>query len=86
MSALCVRFLCYGAEIYRAPLTFAEAEDRVRRLYRPYHATLDSLVNETLSRFRRVLLLDCHSMPSVGSSVEKDAGRMRAAHELDTPI
>lgn len=72
------RMVATGAEIYRAPLTFAEAEDRVRRLYRPYHATLDSLVNETLSRFRRVLLLDCHSMPSVGSSVEKDAGRMRA--------
>lgn len=72
------RMVATGAEIYRAPLTFAEAEDRVLRLYRPYHAALDGLVNDTLSRFRRVLLLDCHSMPSVGSSVEKDAGRMRA--------
>ncbi len=72
------RMVATGAEIYRAPLTFAEAEDRVRRLYRPYHTALDTLANDTLSRFRRVLLLDCHSMPSVGSSAEKDAGRMRA--------
>ncbi len=72
------RMVATGAEIYRAPLTFAEAEDRVRRLYRPYHATLDGLVDETLARFRRCLLLDCHSMPSVGSSAEKDAGRIRA--------
>lgn len=72
------RMVATGAEIYRAPLTFAEAEDRVRRLYRPYHAALDGLVDETLARFRRCLLLDCHSMPSVGSSVEKDAGRIRA--------
>lgn len=72
------RMVATGAEIYRAPLTFAEAEDRVRRLYRPYHGALDGLVDETLARFRRCLLLDCHSMPSVGSSVEKDAGRIRA--------
>lgn len=72
------RMVATGAEIYRAPLTFAEAEDRVRRLYRPYHAALDGLVDETLARFRRCLLLDCHSMPSVGSSAEKDAGRIRA--------
>ena len=50
--------------IYRAPLTSAEALDRIERWYRPYHAQLTRLVDESLTAFGVCLVLDCHSMPS----------------------
>lgn len=54
--------------IYRAPMTSAEALDRIARWYRPYHAQLIGLVDRSLAAFGVCLLLDCHSMPS--SAVE----------------
>ena len=58
------RVVASGAEIYARKLSFAEAEQRVQRLYRPYHATLRRLVEETVAQFGFCLLIDCHSMPS----------------------
>ncbi len=66
-----------GAEIYRRKLRFAEARERVRTLYEPYHAALDELIRETKARFGFAMLLDCHSMPSVGGPMDKDAGAPR---------
>jgi N-formylglutamate amidohydrolase len=56
-----------GAEIYRARLRAEEAEERLRNLYRPYHAALGELVEETLSLFGRAVVIDCHSMPSAAA-------------------
>ncbi len=53
-----------GGEICRARLSFAEAEARIERWYRPYHRRLDELVSRTVRRFGAGLLVDCHSMPS----------------------
>jgi N-formylglutamate amidohydrolase len=53
-----------GAEIYRAKLAPSEAETRIVRLYRPYHAALAALVEETFARFGAAVVVDCHSMPS----------------------
>jgi len=53
-----------GAEIYRRKLAPAEAEFRLAHFWRPYHAALDLLVEETLARFGVAVLVDCHSMPS----------------------
>ena len=53
-----------GAEIYRHKLNPAEAEYRLSLLYRPYHAALAKLVEETLSLFGVAVVVDCHSMPS----------------------
>jgi len=50
--------------IYRAPLTSAEALDRIERWYRPYHAQLTRLVEDSVAAFGVCLVLDCHSMPS----------------------
>ena len=33
-------------------------------MYRPYHAALAALVEETLARFGAAIVVDCHSMPS----------------------
>jgi N-formylglutamate amidohydrolase len=71
------RQVAIGADIYRGKLTFAEAERRIESLYRPYHQALQELVRATLIRFGQCLLLDCHSMPSIGSPGEGDTGTER---------
>jgi N-formylglutamate deformylase len=53
-----------GIEIYRGRLSPSEARARLETLYRPYHAALARLVNETFARFGTVVVVDCHSMPS----------------------
>jgi N-formylglutamate amidohydrolase len=53
-----------GAEIYARKLSPREAEFRLSRLYRPYHAALSTLAEETCKRFGMAVVVDCHSMPS----------------------
>jgi N-formylglutamate amidohydrolase len=71
------RVVANGAEIYRNKLSFAEAERRVAGYYRPYHDMLEGLITETRMRFGVCLLIDCHSMPSVGGPMDTDPGRSR---------
>ncbi|MEX2650633.1 MAG: N-formylglutamate amidohydrolase [Alphaproteobacteria bacterium] len=52
--------------IYAGKLTFAEAEQRLARIYRPYHETLGGLIAEAKARYGFAVVLDCHSMPSSG--------------------
>lgn len=56
-----------GAEIYRAKLSPREAELRLTRLHRPYHAALSQLIAETLETFGVAVVIDCHSMPSAAA-------------------
>ncbi|MGD9742473.1 MAG: N-formylglutamate amidohydrolase [Dongiaceae bacterium] len=71
------RVVATGEEIYGHKLRFAEARDRLDRFYRPYHGALEELVHATRRRFGHCLLIDCHSMPSVGGPMERDAGDAR---------
>ena len=57
-----------GAEIYREKLPASEAEDRLSRLHRRYHAALSALVQETHARFGAAVVIDCHSMPSAAGT------------------
>ena len=58
------RVVATGEAVYRRKLTFGEAEDRIRRLWQPYHAALAALIAETRDEFGACLLIDCHSMPT----------------------
>jgi N-formylglutamate amidohydrolase len=71
------RLVGNGEEIYAGKLNFAEVRGRLERCYRPYHKTLRDLVERTKRRFGFCVLIDCHSMPSVGAPMERDAGRER---------
>ncbi len=71
------KLVCNGAEIYRKKLRFAEALERIDTCYRPYHAALTQLVEETKRRFGLAVLVDCHSMPSVGGPMDRDPGARR---------
>jgi len=53
-----------GAEIYRDKLEPLEADERLERLYLPYHRMLAGLVEQARARFGVAVLIDCHSMPS----------------------
>jgi len=71
------RVVASGEEIYARKLLFAEAAQRIERLYRPYHRALAQLVEATRNRFGFYLLLDCHSMPSTTLPPRSGLGRGR---------
>jgi N-formylglutamate amidohydrolase len=71
------RVVADGAEIYRRRLPVSEAHRRIDRLHRPYHAAVERLLNEARARFGVGVLIDCHSMPSVGGPKDQDPGRGR---------
>ncbi len=71
------RVVANGAEIYRHKLSFEEALGRIRRCYWPYHNALRRLIDETRQRFGYCILVDCHSMPSVGGPMDRDPGLSR---------
>jgi N-formylglutamate amidohydrolase len=66
------RVVASGEEIYGGKLCFADAQERIEQLYRPYHAALSRLVEDTAASFGFCLVVDCHSMPS---GMQGSAGR-----------
>ena len=72
------RVVSSGQEIYSKKLRFSDAAERINANYRPYHRTLRDLLDTTRRRFGHYVLIDCHSMPSVGGPHDPDAGRRRA--------
>ena len=66
-----------GEEIYRKKLRFAEIKSRVESSYFPYHAALRELIEATRTRFGICILIDCHSMPSIGGPMDNDRGTKR---------
>lgn len=57
-----------GQEIYRERLSVEDALRRIEALYKPYHRALRRLINKVHQTFGTVVMVDCHSMPSVGVS------------------
>ena len=57
-----------GQEIYRERLSVDDALGRIEALYKPYHRALRRLINKAHQAFGTVILVDCHSMPSIGVS------------------
>ena len=57
------RIISEGREIYAHRLTWAEAQHRIDSAWKPYHARLRALLEETRSHFGTAILIDCHSMP-----------------------
>jgi N-formylglutamate amidohydrolase len=71
------RVVADATEIYREPLAYAEAERRIRELYMPFHDALRGLLEDTHRQFGAALLIDCHSMPSIGGPGDNDIGTDR---------
>lgn len=71
------RVITSGEEIYGRKLRFEDAESRIQRYYEPYHAELARLIAATKDTFGLCVLIDCHSMPSVGGPMDQDPGLRR---------
>lgn len=71
------RVVAGGRAIYRGKLTLAEAEDRIRRFWHPYHQALARLVEETRAAFGQAILIDCHSMPHEAIEAHTRPGQLR---------
>jgi len=71
------RVVASGEEIYARKLRFAEALQRIERLYRPYHRALAQMLETTRNRFGFFVLLDCHSMPSTTLPMTRSGQRGR---------
>lgn len=53
--------------IYDRKLSHDEVRRRIEGYYRPYHAALQALLDETHATFGAVFHLNCHSMPGLSS-------------------
>jgi N-formylglutamate amidohydrolase len=67
-----------GEAVLRRPLSLAELESRIARIHTPYHRELTRLLDARRERFGVALLLDLHSMPSMGRQGHGDVGARRA--------
>jgi N-formylglutamate amidohydrolase len=57
------RVVANGRPIYAGKLTLEEAHTRVANYWRPYHDTLQTLIDQSHGSFGEAILIDCHSMP-----------------------
>lgn len=71
------RVVAGGRAIYRGKLTRAEADQRITRIWDPYHAQLRDLLDESRERFGETILIDCHSMPHEALDGTARQGRRR---------
>ncbi|MHA6324615.1 N-formylglutamate amidohydrolase [Roseivivax sp. CAU 1753] len=71
------RVVANGRAIYRGKLPAAEATRRIDGYWRPYHACLQTLLQEAEMGFGQAVLVDCHSMPHEAAEGTARAGGMR---------
>jgi N-formylglutamate amidohydrolase len=57
-----------GQDIYSERLAVEDGLQRIESLYKPYHRALRRLIGKVHQMFGGAMLIDCHSMPSVGIS------------------
>jgi N-formylglutamate amidohydrolase len=72
-----------GDPILAAPLPRLELERRLDVVYRPYHRTLDALLQRKRDRFGHVVLLCAHSMPSQPRPLPSPSNGARQAAPLN---
>ena len=74
------RVVAGSRAIYRGKLHLSEAEARIDRIWRPYHARLAALMAESHALFGEAILIDVHSMPH--EAIESMGGRGRRKPEI----
>lgn len=68
------RVVAHGRAIYRGKLTRSEADQRIARIWKPYHDTLRLLLDQSREQFGSSILLDCHSMPHEAVKLARHKG------------
>ena len=80
------RVVTDSTEIYRNQITYAEADLRIKHLYLPFHEALRSLLQETMTTFGCAVLIDCHSMPSLGLEDPADNNQNDSSNDIRPDI
>ena len=57
------RVVADSRAIFHGKLTLDDAQERIERIHRPYHATVEQLMRQAREAFGFAVLFDCHSMP-----------------------
>ena len=63
------RVLDDNSPIYSRKLSVAEVERRIAQCHEPYWAALTKAVEDAFARHRRVMHINCHSMPEVAGPI-----------------
>jgi N-formylglutamate deformylase len=71
------RVVAEGRAIRTGKISYSDAVGRLDDYYRPYHARLQHLLDQTKESFGEALLLDCHSMPGEALSATRVKGAAR---------
>ena len=66
------RLVAEGREIYRSRLPVDVALRRIEQVYKPYHASLRTLLDGARATFGHAVLIDCHSMPSTRREADSE--------------
>jgi len=56
--------------LWRGPLAATDVAARVTNFYRPWHAMLAELLHTARTRYGTAVLIDLHSMPSLGNGID----------------
>ncbi len=67
-----------GVPMYARRLRSDEVRSRIERCWRPYHAAVETALDERHREFGAVWHVNCHSMLAVGDELSVDPGRERA--------
>ena len=70
-----------GVPVYDHDLTADEIQNRIDNYYRPYHNTLEKMLDGAHYKFGQVWHINCHSMPSAG----KRLGAQGRVNPFTTP-
>ena len=70
------RLVAENIPIYDGKLRFAEAEQRIKKVYQPFHAKLQAELDNMKKRHGYAVLLDTHSMPSQATRPLADGRRV----------
>ena len=74
------RVVAGARAIYRGKLPRTEAEARIDGVWRPYHARLAELLDESHAAFGEAILVDVHSMPR--EAIDSMGGRGRRRPDI----
>lgn len=69
------RIVADGQDIYARKLRFSDTEKRLDKCYDPYHQALQGLIDSACEKFGCAVIIDCHSMPSLGAAPFQMGGR-----------
>jgi len=72
------RLVAENTPIYSGKLAFAEAEHRIEKFYKPFHAALAGKLHELHRHFGVAILIDAHSMPS--HAAQQNGGQPKQPH------